>query len=148
MVHKTRPRVPTRARTTNSCALRTTPSLPIAKTSPRFREIETVLALHLSRKQGVRRREEGAKREGEEEERKGGNGLGSPSRNTTWYCESMDEKFTIKRKKRRKKKKNERGRGGKISVAVFKRTRQGLREQSIHYYIYIIYIVYILLLIN
>lgn len=45
-----------------------------------------------------------------------------------------------KGKREGKKKKNERGRGKKISVAVFKRTRQGLRKQSIHYYIYILLI--------
>jgi len=48
--------------------------LPIAKTPPRFREIETLVSFYLSRKQGVRGREEGVGREGEE--RKGGNDLG------------------------------------------------------------------------
>jgi len=55
--------------------------LLIAKTPPHFREIETLLSLYLSRKQGVRGRKEGAEREGEK--RKGGNDLGFPSRSKT-----------------------------------------------------------------
>jgi len=88
-----------RVHTTNSCAFRT-PMLPIAKTPPRFREIETLVSLYLSRKQGVRGK--GRKR-GRGKERREWPWF--PSRNKTYYCDFTDWKF-IKGKRKKKKRKN------------------------------------------